>query len=70
MESGVAEKTEKAGEKAGAPKEGARNSKIPSPETLLPIYRTQVTEYIDNSTDERKEAEQCRDYFDGKQWTP
>lgn len=35
----------------------------------LSAYRTCVLEYVDNSTDERKEAELHRDYFDGKQWT-
>lgn len=36
---------------------------------LLGEYRTQITEYIDNSIEERKEAELHRDYNDGKQYT-
>lgn len=38
-------------------------------EDLLGEYRTQVLEYLDNTTDERKEAELHRDYTDGKQYT-
>lgn len=36
---------------------------------LLGEYRIQITEYIDNTIDERKEAELHRDYTDGKQYT-
>jgi hypothetical protein len=38
-------------------------------DTLLGEYRTQFSEYVDNSKDERTDAELARDYFDGKQWT-
>jgi hypothetical protein len=36
---------------------------------LLGEYRIQITEYVDNSKDERTDAELARDYFDGKQYT-
>ncbi len=32
-------------------------------------YRTQIDEYVDNSQEERQDAELARDYFDGKQYT-
>lgn len=38
-------------------------------DALLGEYRQQITEYIDNTVDERKEAELHRDYTDGKQYT-
>lgn len=39
------------------------------PEELLGEYRTQFNDYVDNSTEERNDAELSRDYFDGKQYT-
>jgi hypothetical protein len=36
---------------------------------LLGEYRTQFSEFVDNSQDEREDAEKARDYFDGAQWT-
>lgn len=35
----------------------------------LTRYRQQFTDYVDNSQDEREEAELHRDFYDGKQWT-
>lgn len=35
----------------------------------LEVYRQHFNEYVDNTMTERQEAEQHRDYFDGKQWT-
>ncbi len=38
-------------------------------ETRLATYRQQFDEYVDNSQDERTDAELARDYFDGIQYT-
>lgn len=41
----------------------------PSTDELLGTYRRQFDECVDNSQEEREDAETARDYFDGKQWT-
>lgn len=33
-------------------------------------WRETVTEFLDNTQDARMLSERCRDYYDGKQWTP
>ncbi len=38
-------------------------------DSALVAKRRQVTEYLDNTQDERRDAELHRDYFDDKQWT-